>query len=87
MLMKLTPFVNFINFLWAAFVPIFFCQKNYKAKIKLKKSMLSTFAQKSSSKMLMKLTPDWFEIESSRFVLEGECWPHVRVPRDGCWPG
>jgi len=30
MLMKLTPVVNFINFLWAAFAPIFFWQKNTK---------------------------------------------------------
>ncbi len=32
MLMKLTPGVNFINILRAAFLPLFFCQKNTKPK-------------------------------------------------------
>jgi len=48
--------VNFINTLRAAFVSIFFCQKITKPKLNLKRAVQSTFVQKGSSKMLMKLT-------------------------------
>jgi len=51
---------NFINILQAAFAPIFFRQKSQCQTVireKLRKPQ-STFVQKVSSKMLMKLTPD-----------------------------
>jgi hypothetical protein len=35
--MNLFPGVNFTNILWAAFAPIYFCQKNYNAKLWVEK--------------------------------------------------
>jgi len=47
MLVKLTPVVNFINILLAAFATIFLCQKNTKPNCKKRKAEQNTFAQKS----------------------------------------
>jgi len=62
----IAPFVNFINILRASFAPIFFCQKNYKAKqtVIIEKLHNSHLYDKVLSKMLMKLTlcmPDKFQ--------------------------
>jgi len=43
------PTVNFINILQAAFLPIFFCHKNYKAKLSVDKSFKKHFGKKNES--------------------------------------
>jgi hypothetical protein len=58
MLMKLTPVVNFINILKAAFAPIFFCQKIQIQTVTREKQLCITLLnEKGVCKMLMKLTP------------------------------
>jgi len=46
-LMKLTPLVNFINILLAAFAPIFLCQKITKPNRNLRKAAQNSFVPKS----------------------------------------
>jgi len=46
MLIKLTPLVNFINILGAAFAQIFFCQKFTKPNRNLKKAAQNTLNKK-----------------------------------------
>jgi len=53
-MIKLTPGVNFINILRAAFAPIFFVPKNCACKMLMK---LTPARVKAAHKMLMKLTP------------------------------
>ncbi len=53
MLVKLTPVVNFINILQAAFVPIFLHQKLQRQTVTKRKAAQSTFIQKVTSKMLI----------------------------------
>ncbi len=63
MLMKLTPVVNFINILRAAFVPIFFQQK-IKGQSAIREQLQRALSvQKGACKVVMKLTP----------VLQKEC--------------
>jgi len=57
MLIKLTPVVNFINVLRAAFSQIFLHQKITKLKHKWKKAAQRLLYEKGTCKMLMKLTP------------------------------
>jgi hypothetical protein len=55
MLVKLTPAVNFINILQAAFAPIFFCQKLQSQTVTREKLHNTLLYKKSRKKMLVKL--------------------------------
>jgi len=46
--MKLSPVLNITNILQAAFVPIFFCQKNKKAKLYVEKRFAKHFCMKKA---------------------------------------
>ncbi len=50
------PVLNFINILWAAFAPIFFCQKIQSQIVNREKLQKALSYEKFASKMLMKLT-------------------------------
>jgi hypothetical protein len=61
--MKLTPVVNFIKILRAAFTPIFFCQKLQSQTVIREKLRKALSYEKVESKVLMKLTPEVFELK------------------------
>jgi len=61
--MKLPPEVNFINILWAAFVPISFWKKSQWQIVIREELRRVLLYKKDDSKMLMKLTPGKIQVD------------------------